>query len=321
MNATNLDKNYLEFDNQKGMRLIISKLGASIYAIYIDGKIMTLTPACIQDFEKKTRYYGKNIGPIANRIKDGKLFLNNNVILFDKNEGENTLHSGSSSISNMMFEITKDRLSKRYRFITLKTKGKNLPGLKGNITYKITYKIHNNKNIIELIYDVKPSEDSILSLTNHSYFCLGDNSLENMKLMIKSSKYIHPNKDDLTYVEKRDIIPCLDFNKKKRILRDINDPYLFNSRTFGYDHCFILDSSLITLENKNYKLEITSDFKAIQIYSDNYDDNIKLLNSDLKVRRGIAIEPMDDPFNRDIISKNTHYKRCIRYKFSKKTFR
>ena len=313
-----MKNNLIEVKNNTGMRVVFSPVGASIFAIYINDRIMTLTPIDMSDFLEKNCYYGKNIGPIANRIKDGKMELNGHKIQFEINEGKNTLHSSSSSISDMEFIVDKNHQTNRYHLVRFSLKSKNLPGLRGSIIYRITYKLHLNRNVLELIYDAKPTSDSVISLTNHSYFCLGEDNIEDARLMIPSSEYIEPNKEDLIYLEKKPIIPCLDFNKKKRIAKDINNPYLINSRTNGYDHCFLLNDKKISLENKEYKLEIISDFKAVQIYSDNYDDHIKVVNSKRILHRAIAIEPMDDPLNKEVVLKNRHYKRKIIYKFKVK---
>ena len=228
------------------------------------------------------------------------------------------LISAISEFSDMEFIVDKNHQTNRYHLVRFFLKSKNLPGLRGNTVYRITYKLHLNRNILELLYDAKPTSDSVLSLTNHSYFCLGEDNIEDARLMIPSSEYIEPNKEDLIYLEKKPIIPCLDFNKKKRIAKDINNPYLSNSRTNGYDHCFLLSGNKVILENKEYKLDIISDFKALQIYSDNYDDHIKAINSSRLTHRAVAIEPMDDPFNKEVVLKNRHYKRKIIYKFKVK---
>ena len=313
-----MEKQFVEIKNNIGMRVVFSTLGASIFAIYINDKIMTLTPVEVSDFLKKNCYYGKNIGPIANRIKEGKMELNGHKIQFAINEGNNTLHSSSSSISDLEFEIDKNNLTNRYHLIRFSLKSKNLPGLRGSIIYRITYKLHLNRNVLELMYDAKPTSDSVISLTNHAYFCLGSDNIENARLMIPTNEYVEPNKEDLIYLGKKEIIPCLDFNKKKKIAKDINNPYLVNSRTNGYDHCFLLNGDRIVLENIEYRLDIISDFKAVQIYSDNYDDHIKVVNSLRPTHRAIAIEPMDDPFNKEVVLKNSHYKRKIVYKFKAK---
>ena len=313
-----MEKGFIEVRNNAGMRVVFSSFGASIFAIYINDKIMTLTPVEVSDFLRKNCYYGKNIGPIANRIKDWKMELNGHKIQFAINEGNNTLHSSSSSISDLEFEINKNNLTNRYHLIRFSLKSKNLPGLRGSIIYRITYKLHLNRNVLELMYDAKPTSDSVLSLTNHAYFCLGEDKIDDTKLLIPSIEYIEPNRDDLIFLGMKPIISCLDFNKKKRIAKDINNPYLVNSRTNGYDHCFLLNGDRIVLENKEYRLDIVSDFKAVQIYSDNYDDHIKAINSKRILHRAIAIEPMDDPFNKEVVLKNSHYRRKIVYKFKAK---
>ena len=308
----------LEIKNNAGMHVVFSTLGASIFAIYVNDQIMTLTPKDKSDFERKKMYYGKNIGPITNRIKEGKMELNGHKIQFELNEGKNTLHSSTVSISDMEFIVDKNYQTKRFHLVRFSLRSKNLPGLRGSIIYHITYKLHLNKNVLELLYDAKPTSDCVLSLTNHVFYCLGEDNILDARLMIPADQYIEPNKEDLIYLEKRDITPVLDFRKKKRIGKDINNPYLLNSKTNGYDHCFVINKQDVTLENKSFKLTIQSDYSMIQIYSDNYDDHIRVLSSERITHRALAMEPMDDPFNQEIVSKNKHYKRKIIYKIKAK---
>ena len=93
------------------------------------------------------------------------------------------------------------------------------------------------------------------------------------------------------------------------------DNILQNHKTLGYDHCFLLDKGKITLENNKYKLDISTDFKAVQIYSDNYNDEIKMMGTDELTHRGLAIEPQDNLLNRLILGKRQFYNRKITYHF------
>ena len=235
-----METKFFEVKNSVGMRVVFSTIGASIFAIYINDRIMTLTPVEVSDFLRKNCYYGKNIGPIANRIKDGKMELNGKEIQFEINEGKNTLHSSSSSISDLEFEVDKNNLTNRYHLIRFSLKSNNLPGLRGSIIYHITYKLHLNKKVLELMYDAKPTSDSVLSLTNHSYFCLNSKEF----IVISRVKCLH-----IFFIIKYPAFYTKIIQRKEKYSQiDISmlSHFLLTSYYFRY---FLIEELLLTYEN------------------------------------------------------------------------
>jgi aldose 1-epimerase len=192
---------------------------------------------------------------------------------------------------------------------------RNLPG---KTSFTVTYTISNVDNSIYVTLNGLADKKTIISMTNHAYFNLGEPNLEKISLKLPSKSFIETRETDLIPLREREILPCLDFNRPKRILNDIDDPYLKNHRSFGIDHCFKLDSKNLSLESLKYKLEIETDFKYVQIYTDNYEDGVKMIGTEDKHYRGVAIEPQDSILNRELTEKNTPYQRYILYKFSRK---
>ena len=72
------------------------------------------------------------------------------------------------------------------------------------------------------------------------------------------------------------------------------------------------------LKSKDVQIKISTDFEGVQIYTDNYEDDIEYFNTHEKLNRGIAIEPMDNYLNRKILKQNNKYSHYIKYKFIKK---
>ena len=139
-----------------------------------------------------------------------------------------------------------------------------------------------------------------------------------MSLRIPSNEFIESDKETLLPLSVKPVIDCLDFNEEKSITKDIDNSYLMDHRTRGYDHCFLVKNSrCVTLKSSKIKLEISSDFPCVHIYSDNYEDGVKVKNNDAKNRRAIAIEPEDNLLDRPIINKDDIYQRYIIYKFTK----
>lgn len=295
---------FIEVNNSLGLKVTLTNLGASIYSIYFNDEIMTLTAKNSFDFLKENIYYGKTIGPICGRIKNGVLNIDNKEYRYTPNEGKNALHGGKDNLSTKIFDVEIKNNEIIY-VVSFK-----------EVLYKVIYQISEIDNSLIVKYEVKAKEDTPIALTNHSYFCLGDKSIDNLYLKIDSSKYIEVNKNDLIPIQELDVINSLDFRKGKRISLDINDPYLINSRTKGYDHSLIFDKEKkISLFNDRYLLDILTDYSAAQIYSDNYIDNIPVINTDDKIRRAIAIEPQDNQLKR---SEYKNYKRFISYHFFKR---
>ena len=296
---------YLIF-NHNGFRVVLSQLGASIVEISYNDEVLTMTPINYEELNRKNIYYGKTIGPIANRVKDGLIKIDDKEYHLSLNEKGVSNHSGDNAISNQIFNVYDEENRVVFTYI------QNIEGV--NISYIVVYSFDKHK--IRIDYLVRTSEKFMMNLTNHTFFTLGESSLDNLSLEIHADKYIESDKDTLLPKEVKSIIDCLDFKKEKLIVKDINDSYLQDHKSKGYDHSFILKDNKVILRSPKYKLEIESDFSNVHIYSDNYEDKVKVKTSELLKNRGIAIEPTDDLLNRPILNKDEVYQRYIIYKIT-----
>ena len=290
------------------LKVTFSSLGASIVSIYFDDTLMNMVPINLEELKRGDIYYGKTIGPITNRVKDGLIKIGNKEYQLPCNEPGVSNHSGLLGLSNKLFV---SKVLDNKVIFTFNQKIKDV-----NIIYGICYTLLEDQ--IRVDYIVRASEPFMINLTNHTFFTLGESSIDNLSLEIHADKYIESDKETLLPKEVKPIIDCLNFNKEKLIDKDINDSYLQNHKSKGYDHSFILKDNKVILKSPKYKLEIESDFSNIHIYSDNYEDKVKVKTSELLKNRGIAIEPTDDLLNRPILNKDEVYQRYIIYSFKKK---
>jgi aldose 1-epimerase len=267
-----------------------------------------MVPINLEELKRSDIYYGKTIGPVTNRIKDGLIKIDDKEYQLPCNEPGVSNHSGLLGLSNKLF-VSKV-LDNRVIF-TFNQKIKDV-----NIIYGICYTLEEDQ--IRIDYVARTSDKFMINLTNHTFFTLGESSLDNLSLEIHADQYIESDKETLLPKEVKPIIDCLDFNKEKLIVKDINDSYLQNHKSKGYDHSFILKDKKVILRSPKYKLEIETDFPNVHIYSDNYEDQVKVKTSELLKNRGLAIEPTDDLLNRPILNKDEVYQRYIIYSFKKK---
>lgn len=297
------------FISNGNLKVVLSCLGAAIVEIKYDDDLLTLTPVNYQDLNREDIYYGKTIGPIANRIKDGLIKVDDKCFYFPLNENGVANHSGKEGLSNKLFDFS------------VKS-NKVIFNNKDNIfncetTYEIAYSFL-KEDEIRIDYKVTTTDKAVLSLTNHTFFTLGENGINNLLLKIKADSFIESDKDTLVSRAVKPIVNCLDFNKEKLISRDIDDPYLMNHKTKGYDHCFLLNERIVRLDSSKYTLTINTDFPCVHIYSDNYSDGLINKNTALTLRRAVAIEPEDNLLEKVIINNKEIYQRYILYSFVKK---
>ncbi|MCQ2793458.1 MAG: hypothetical protein MJ221_03485 [Bacilli bacterium] len=305
----------------KNLDVVFCDLGASIYSIEFCGDLMALTPQNEDDFFSCNIYHGKTIGRFPNRIKGNHIELDNKLYSLENNEGPNVLHGGKSGLSTKKFsyKINENDSSVEVVFTYL---SKHLEsGFPGNINIQVTYVIHDSS--IEIIHEATSDMDTIFSLTNHAYYNVGSPNLDNLSLCINSSRYIHPNQIDLIPEDVRLVDDSLNFKNGKKIMNNINDDCLLATKANGYDHFYIFDSininePAISLSSDKYVMNIFTDYEGTQIYSDNYEDEIKFKNVNRKVHRGIAIEPGYMTNKITMLRKNDKYKHKIMLKFERR---
>lgn len=314
---------FVSVKNNDNFVVTFSSLGASILSIELDDQYMTLTPANMDLFKNKFIYHGKTVGRVANRIKDGTFKIGRKTYKVPCNEKTSCLHGGNEGFSNQFFnmDIASNNDEAKITFTYYSTDME--AGFPGNLNVKVIYTVFANENSVCIDYEVTTDKDTLVGLTNHSYFNLGSKSIDDLMLYINSNKYIHPDRDFLYPVEYRPVDKVMDFQTMKHISEDIEADYLNDSWTYGYDHhyCFKEVNPVIpqvVLENNNYKLEIYTNFNGTQIYTDNYPDTNEFEDTDAVRRRAIAIEPQDDTLNREILKAKDVYTRFIRYNFIRK---
>ena len=121
---------------------------------------------------------------------------------------------------------------------------------------------------------------------------------------------------DLTLEKEAPVPSYLDFWKSKSLIKDIDAKEINEGKLCGYDHILLLDKNKdIILENKKFKLNISTDLDSVVFYTDNYDSGFEANNSKCKIRRGVAIEPQLNPLKNRILNPAEEFKHYIKYNF------
>ena len=277
------------------LEVTLCSLGASIYRIIYDGKDMILTPRDKNDFYKTSVYYGKTIGRLCGRIvaeQKGNLKP-------QANEEGVSLHGGFDGLSTKEFIVDAKPTFAEFHYLSKDGEA----GYPGNIVFRVRYELIDDSLIVTFF--AITDKPCFLALTNHAYFCLGEDKLNNLCLQMENDKYIVTD-DKLLPVKYESIPDKWDFTNGKKL-----------SETGDIDNYFLFKEKKVQLSSNKYSMNISSNFVGTQIFSDHWIDNIDVYSSKEKVHRSVAIEPQDSQLERKELLPNEHYERYIKYKFKK----
>ena len=332
--------------NKNGASVDLSTFGASIISIKIPdktGKLVDVT----QGYDSVTPYEnspighaGGTIGPCANKINNGTFTLNDKEYQLECNKdgGKTHSHGGSQGfdVKNWNAEIIKDGIKFSYNKKDMES------GYPANVQASVTYKFDND-NKLHIIYEAQSDADTILNMTNHSYFNLdgAENAQEN-------SVYDHivelPNSSAFT-VNNELAVPTgeiasvegtpFDFRGAKKI-KDVieteNEQIKIGSgfdQNFcidGYDGEKMIDIAKVTSDKTGITMHVSTNLPGFQFYTANHlGKDAQPAGKDGKKyekRSAFCIEPQffPDAINtfdeKPILKKNATYRREIIYSFS-----
>ena len=315
------DITFIEVSNNSHLKVVLIDLGASVFHIYYDEDQLTRNVKDTKDLKRLDCYYGKTIGRTSNRLKGYRFEIHDEIYNLEPNEDSNVLHGGVNGLSFKKFNVTTntylDRVEVIFSYLSKHLEG----GYPGNIDIKVTYVIYSESNRLEVRYSASSDMDTLFSLTNHTYFSLGNKDISNLELFIRGHHYLNIDKDTLLPISKEPVSSVFDFSKYKLISKDIDNDHLKGKKQNGYDNFFYFDEvnpKLInaSLRNKKYRVDIFTDFEGVQIYTSNFEPEFDLDN-ELKYRDAVALEPSDSFLNYPILLKNNKYSRNITYFFLK----
>ena len=189
-----------ELKNNNGIEVKIINYGATITSLKIPlktGKIIDVVLGLdtLEDYIKSyeiggSPYYGSTVGRYSGRINQGLFSLNNKVYQLDKNLNNHSLHGGKIGFSQKIWELKKFTDGINPSITLTYFSPNNEGGFPGDLNVELTYTLSEN-NELSIDYIATTSEDTIINLTNHSYFNLEGptETVANQDLYINSSTF------------------------------------------------------------------------------------------------------------------------------------
>lgn len=271
-------------ENGNGVTMKLLNYGATLAALSVPDKKGAMADVVLgfddmEGYEKQTSYQGATVGRNGNRIEASRFSINGVEYFMEKNEGENVCHSGPNCYNRRIWgmELLEETNSVRFSLHSPHMD----QGFPGNFDVTVTYTL-TEENEVKIHYEGKSDMDTMVNMTNHSYFNLnghdGGKTVENHLVQI-NAEYFTPVRPDLIPTgELRAVKETpFDFRTMKELGRDMNVEDEQLSYGQGYDHNFVLDDyngavrKVVEVWEKESGrcMEIFTDCPAIQMYAGN----------------------------------------------------
>jgi aldose 1-epimerase len=317
-----------ELINNNGFSVTIINYGATITSIKTplkNGKIIDVVLGLdtLEDYVKSyeigsSPYFGATVGRFAGRINQGSFNLNNTKYQLEKNHNNHSLHGGNNGFSQKNWEV-KNVSNSSNPSITLAYFSPNNEGnFPGNLTVELRYSLtEENELIIE--YKATTNEDTIVNLTNHSYFNLDGHteSISNQDLFVNSNKILDTDTENIPtgFILKVNNCP-FDFSASRKCPSKIDSSFVLNNENGTA-------ASLFSKIN-NIKMSVYTNQPSVHIYvGGGCDSRIKgKENATYHSLSGICFETQNFPdapnhshFPTAVLKKDETYLHKTIYKF------
>lgn len=297
--------------NSKGMAAKIINFGANLVSLLVPDQNGNLEDVVL-GFDTLDGYYGNGsffgatIGPNANRIAGASFEIEGKQYHLDVNDGENNLHSHKEEgYHKRVWDVTEGTDS-----ITLTLEGKDGEmGFPGNKSITVIYSLSED-NELKLSYHVTADANTIVNLTNHTYFNLSGHKsgkIEDHQLRINASHFTPVVPGAIPTGEIASVAGTpMDFTTMKPIGQDINIDCEQLKLGQGYDHNFVIDGADGTLREiaeaydpkSGRRMKVFTDLPGVQFYAGNcIGEETGKGNAAYGPRKGFCLETQYYPDN------------------------
>ncbi|KAI5301132.1 hypothetical protein KEM56_001942 [Ascosphaera pollenicola] len=210
--------------------------------------------------------FGSNVGRVANRIEGGLLKLNGKEYQIYQNEGKNTCHGGKIGWHKRVFDGPKTVERNGHKALEFKLLSKdgdeNFPG---TVEFRVYYTIHKEsdgpsaKTVLEIEYECEfigdECEETVVNLTNHNYFNLGDcPTIEGTEGVLASDLYLAVDSAG---------IPTGAIERYTDV--EVTKPFYLGETSPDIDNTFVMTTNPeVPIDTRSLPLKLNAAFKHVR---------------------------------------------------------
>ena len=324
--------------NENGMSASITNYGAALVKLNVpdkEGKLrdVVLGYDDVTGYEKGGGSFGAPVGRNANRIGGAVITIQDKTYELEKNDNGNNLHSGTNYYNKRIWNVG-EKTDSKIEFVLHSPDGDQ--GYPGTLDMHVTYELTED-NELRLIYDAVPDQDTIINMTNHSYFNLDGHDSGNVLKELVTLDADYFTRADAQSIPTGDVVDVtgtpLDFRIPRARGEAIDADYEAVRLGKGYDHNWVLKNNgkfdkvaQAVSEKSGIVMEVWTDLPGMQMYTANFLDNEHGKNGAVYgIRDAVCFETQYFPdavhhenFASPICKKGMPYHTVTSYKFETK---
>ena len=281
--------------NASGMEVCITNYGGRIVSVMVPDKEGTMQDVVlgfdsVDDYINNPNNLGATIGRYGNRIAHGKLTVDGVEYDLPKNNNGHTLHGGKG-FDGKVFDAVQPN-DQTLELTYLSKDGEE--GFPGNLTTKVTMTLTDD-NALDINYDATTDKETVVNLTNHSYFNLSgnpENTILDHELTVRADSFTPIDSTVMTTGEISSVEGTdMDFRYPTLVGERI-DNYEYDQLKHGggYDHNWILNNggdvsqsaATVYYPETGIVLDVYTNEPGMQVYTGNF------LNGSLTGKKGIT---------------------------------
>ena len=290
----------------------------------------------LDGYRNDKAYLGALIGRYGNRIAHGKFILDGITYTLPQNNGENTLHGGIKGFNKQVWQAEEipgpNGPALRLHYVSKDGE----EGFPGNLSVQVIY-TWTDQNELKIEYSATTDKDTVLNLTQHSYFNLAGAGSGDV---LQHQVTLHS--DHFTVIDST-LIPTGEIRSVQGTPFDFRTPVAIGGRIddndqqlkygIGYDHNWVLESGRSDAPflaaqaydpHSGRTLKVWTTEPGIQFYSGNFLDGIRGKAGKIYNRRdAFCLETQHYPdspnhpnFPSTVLKPGEHYHSITVYKFS-----
>lgn len=262
-----------ELTNERGLTAQVLDYGVTIRSVLVPDKRGKLVDVVLgydtlKEYVRDGCYLGTTVGRCANRIKGASFELNGKTYPLYANNGENHLHGGKRGFNKYVWNG--EQTGEAVTFSRLSPDGEE--GYPGNLQVQVT--IGWEGDSLTIRYEATTDQDTVVNLTNHSYFNLnGKGKINGHLLQVAADHYTLNGRDGIPTGEVVSVEgSAMDFRTPKTIGQDAGKKEPCVSFFNGYDSNFIISGHPFATavgDKTGITLIADTDQPGVQLYTAN----------------------------------------------------
>lgn len=278
---------YLQRQHSDGSYARFTDYGARLAALGVpdrNGNTIDVVTGydTLEGYLKGARFFGANVGPFANRIRNARFTIDGVEYHFKPNGGAHLLHSGERGLDTVLWKTTATQNDLQFTYHSPDGEF----GFPGPVDYSIHYKLLPGPTL-SIEYTAIPQKSTHLNIAHHSYFNVAGHDADTI-----ADHMVQINADEYLEVDE-DFIPTGNRLAVQGTPLDLRDPTLIANRltsdfaplraSGGFDQCFVINyadsptadglrqCARVTSARTGIAMEIHSSYPGLQFYTANHD--------------------------------------------------